>query len=226
MISYQAPDLCQGADHDLLLIMGEIIFPGFVRRHEGENRLRLWVEGSATDGTSRTTTAVKFQTLLGALRAWRSVAGQLRDEALAGLGQGAARDVHGNQWVMGGTANWYRIVGGEDRIFAKNAAVAIGTSQNLRNALWLNGRTNRTGADFYMIYEYALRDLGGQEGITAALNISGNQQTKLRQSANNLSPLDGGRHVSEQKQAPWTLAEQQAFSADLLRRWIARLSRR
>jgi hypothetical protein len=182
------------------------------------------VEGTATDGTSRTTAAVQFQTLLGVLRAWRSVAGQLREEQLAGLGWGAARDAHGNQWVVLGTAMAYGIAGGEDRIYAENAAVAIDASQNLRNALWLNGRANRTAADFYMIHEYAMRDFGGEKGITAALGISGNQQKRLTQSANNLSPLDGGRHVSDHKQAPWTLEEQQEFAADMLRRWITHLT--
>ncbi len=153
VISYKAPELCQGADEDLLLAMGEIIFPGFVSRHESENGLRLWVEGSATDGTSRTTATVQFQTLLGVLRAWRSVAGQLHEEQLAGLGQGAARRADGNQWVSLGAVNVYAISGGEDRIFAESAAVALDASQNLRNALWLNGRANRTAADFYMIHD-------------------------------------------------------------------------
>ncbi len=226
MISYTAPELCQRADEDLLLVMGDIIFPGFVRRHDGENGLRLWVEGSATDGTSRTTAAVQFQTLLGVLRAWRPVAGQLPKEQLGGLGQGAARDASGNQWVTVGPAVAYVIVGGEDHIYAENAAVAIDASQSLRNALWLNGRTNRTAADFYMIHEYAMRDFGGETGITMTLGISGKQQARLQQSANNLSPLDGGRHVAEHSQAPWSLEEQQRFVADMLRRWIAHLARR
>jgi hypothetical protein len=103
--------------------------------------------------------------------------------------------------------------------------LAIDTSQNIRNALWLNGRANRTAADFYMIHEYAMRDLGGKKGIAAELGIPDNQQERLTQSANNLSPLEGGRHVNEQKPAPWILEEQQEFSADMLRRWISHHSR-
>jgi hypothetical protein len=75
MVSVSAPELVQGADEDLLLAMGDIIFPGFVKRREGENGLCLWVEGNAKDGACRTTAAVQFQTLLGVLRAWPSVAG-------------------------------------------------------------------------------------------------------------------------------------------------------
>ena len=41
--------------------------------------------------------------------------------------------------------------------------------------IWLNGRPNRTASDFYMIHEYAARDLGGARGITAALGITGNK---------------------------------------------------
>ena len=116
------------------------------------------------------------------------------------------------------------IVGGEDHLFAQQAAIAIDRSQNLRNALWLNGRANRTAADFYMIHEYAERDLGGEQGITAALGISANEQERLTRSANNLSPLEGGRHVAERSRALWTLEEQREFAAELLRRWIRHLA--
>jgi hypothetical protein len=224
MISFPAPELVQGADEDLLLAMGDIIFPGFVKRREGENGLRLWVEGTATDGASRTTGAVQFQTLLGVLRAWRSVAGQLLEEQRAGLGSGAAQDAQGTQWINLEPANLYVIADDEDRTFAENAARAIGASQNLRNALWLNGRPNRTAADFYMIHEYAARDLGGVKGITAALGITRNQQQRLTQSANNLSPMNGGRHIGEHNRAPWTLEQQREFAAELLRRWILHLA--
>jgi hypothetical protein len=59
-----------------------------------------------------------------------------------------------------------------------------------------------------MIHEYAARDLGGARGITAALGITGNQQARLAQSANNLSPMDGGRHVGEHKKTPQLRAEE------------------
>jgi hypothetical protein len=150
----------------------------------------------------------------------------LREEQLAGLGQGAARDPAGKQWVMAGTVMAYGIAGDEDGIHAERAAAAIDASQNVRNAFWLNGRPNRTATDFYMIHKYAKRDFGGEKGMAAALGISASQQRTLRQSANNLSPLDGGRHVHEQKDDPWTLEDLQEFTADLLRRWIACLSAR
>jgi hypothetical protein len=221
VISYKAADLCQGADEDLLLVMGDIVFPGLVSRRDGENGLWLSVNGTTPDERSRNKAEAQFRTLLGVLRAWRSVAGELVDERRGGLGQGAARDAQGNQWLSVGPAIAYAIVGGEDRSYAENAASAIKASPHLRNALWLNGRTNRTAADFYMIYDYAKRDLDGSKGITARLGISGNQQGDFTQSANHLSPLEGGRHLKPQLAAPWTLAEQQEFIADMLRRWIA-----
>jgi hypothetical protein len=165
-----------GADEELLLVMGDIIFPGLVQRQEDGNGLRLWVEGTARDGSSRKTAAVKFQTLLGVLRAWRYSARQLREEQLSGLGEGAARSTDGTQSLGIGPATEYRIDHGEDRNYAERAAAAIDASQNLRNALWLNGRTNRTAADFYMIHEYAMHDFDGKKGITEALGISRNRQ--------------------------------------------------
>lgn len=204
--------------------MGAVIFPGFARRNGGENGLRLWVDAAQPSDEARSAATAWFQTLLGVLRSWRSIAGQLREEQLAGLGPGSVRDEAGNRWVSVGTVLGHGIVGGEDHFFAKQAAIAIDRSQNLRNALWLNGRANRTAADFYMIHEYAERDLGGEQGITAALGISANEQERLTRSANNLSPLEGGRHVAERSRAPWTLEEQREFAAELLRRWIRHLA--
>jgi hypothetical protein len=37
-------------------------------------------------------------------------------------------------------------------------------SQNLLNALWLNGRPNRTGADYFMIHEFAVAEFQGKKG--------------------------------------------------------------
>jgi hypothetical protein len=226
VISFKAPDLCQGADEDLLVGMGEIVFPGFVTRHQGENGLRLWVDGTAPYDASRTKAVAQFQTLLGVLRAWRSGAGQLVEEARGGLGQGGAtRDSDGRQWITVGPAIVYTIVGGDDRRYAEEVSLAINKSQDLRVALWLNGQTNRTAAELYMIYGCAHRDLGGQTGITAKLGISRNQQETFTRSANNLSPLEGGRHVEQHRQAPWTLVEQQEFTDGMLRRWISYLAR-
>ena len=45
MISFPAPALCRGSDEDLLVAIGDVAKPGFVKRHPMENGLRLWVEG-------------------------------------------------------------------------------------------------------------------------------------------------------------------------------------
>jgi hypothetical protein len=219
-ISFPAPALCQAGDEDLLVAIGGIVYPGFVRRPPNENGLRLWVEGDPSDPEPRALATAMFQTLLGALRAFRTEAGELREEQLAGLGAGSVRDEAGNQWVGVGTARVFTTFGGEVEAFAADVRDAIAYSQGLRNALWLNGRPGRTGADYYMIHEYALGDLGGKKGVRDALGISADAQEKLRASANNLSPLEGGRHAKGTGSAGWGLQEQQALTADLLKRWI------
>jgi hypothetical protein len=199
LISFPAPALCQGGDEDLLVAIGDIVYPGFVRRPSGENGLRLWVQGDPADPESRALATAMFQTLLGALRAFRAEAGELREELLAGLGAGSVRDEAGNQWVGVGTVRVFATFGGEVEAFATGVRAAIYKSQGLRNALWLNGRLGRTAADYYMIHEYAQADLGGAKGVRDALGISGNAQEMLTRSANNLSPLEGG--------AGWTMCE-------------------
>lgn len=61
MISFPAPALCQGADEDLLLEIGSIMFPGCIRRWPGENGLRLWVEGKPTDQAAGAEALARFQ---------------------------------------------------------------------------------------------------------------------------------------------------------------------
>lgn len=214
-----APPLCQGGDEDLLVAIGEIVYPGFVRRPSGENGLRLWVEGDPGGPASRALATAMFQTLLGALRAFRADAGELREERLAGLGAGSVRDETGNQWVGVGTVRVFATFGGEVESFATDVRAAIAKSQGLRNALWLNGRLGRTAADYHMIHEYAQVDLGGTKGVREALGISVNAQERLTALANNLSPLEGGRHATGTGSASWSLKEQ-PFTADLLMRWI------
>jgi hypothetical protein len=221
VISFKAPDLCQGADEDLLLVMGDIIDPGFLRRQEGESGLWRCVEGTAPDDASRADADARFRILLGVLRAWRFGAGELADERRGGMGQGgAARDAEGRQWIVVGPARIYVIPGGEDRSYARKAKAAIDQSEELRKALQLNGRANRDAAELYSIYEFAKRDLGGKEGIEAKLDISPTEQKKFTQSANWLPAEDGGRHVGDQKLTPWTLTQQEEFVTDLLQRWI------
>ena len=65
--------------------MGAIIFPGFVERNTGANGLRLKLEGDYKDDSLLKTAADQFQTLIGALRAWRPLAGQRVDEVRPGI---------------------------------------------------------------------------------------------------------------------------------------------
>lgn len=219
-ISFPAPTLCQGGDEELLLAIGGTVYPGVVRRHPDANGLRLWVDGDPSDDSSRAAATATFQILLGALRAFRVGAGQLRDEALAGLRAGSVRDEAGNQWVMVGPVRVFATFGGEVESFATQVRDAIANSEPLENALRINGRTGRTAADYYVIYEYAERDLGGTKGIRDTLDIGANAQEKLTGSANNLTPLEGGRHAHGTGSPRWNLQEQDAFVADFLGRWI------
>ncbi|NMI00160.1 hypothetical protein [Pseudonocardia acidicola] len=221
MISFPAPALCQGADEDLLIEIGGVVFPGCIKRSQGENGLRLWVEGGPTDPAVRIDALAKFQTVLGVLRAWRSGAGERRDEMRAGLGDGPVRDEDGNQWILAGSTISYGIMGGEIEKLAAGARLGLDASQNLRNALWLNGRLDQTAADFYMIHEYAEEEFGGTRGITDVLGLSGKSQSSLTKSANSLSPLAGGRHAKADAVAAMTLDEQCEYVAELLRLWIA-----
>jgi hypothetical protein len=204
------------ADEDLLLVIGNTIFPGFVERPEHGNGLRLWVEGDPRDEGPRVLATSRYQTVLGA--------GQLQTEHLARLGQGSVRDESGNQWLAVGPAVLYLTSGGEVEDFATAACAALGGSPEIGNALRLNGRADRTAADYYMIHEYAQKALGGAKGVRDALGIGLNDQARLTSSANNLSPLEGGRHANDGTEdggpSRWNLGRQREFCADLLRRWI------
>ncbi len=111
-------------------------------------------------------------------------------------------------------------MGGEIEHFAATARDAFKRSKALGNALWLNGRTGRTAADYYMIHEYACAEFVNEKGVTEALGVSGNDQQRLRASANNLSPLHGGRHAQLDGPVPWNMERQREFCAELLRRWM------
>lgn len=221
MMAYiPAPALCQGADEDLIIEMGTIIFPGFVERTPGANGLRLKLEGNYRDDSLLKTAADQFQVLLGVLRAWRPLAGQRVDEVRPGIGTGSIRDDHGNQVVMVRSVIEYTIFGSEVEVYAREAKLASERSPQLRNALWLNGRRDRNAADFYMVYEYAEDDLGGRKAIVEALGASDNDITRLRNSANNLAPTDGGRHAKGSGIVEWGVKSQMEFVAGFLRRWI------
>jgi len=161
-----------------------------------------------------------FQTLLGVLRSWRTAAGELQIERLDGLGAGPVRDEGGNQWLSVGPAIAHIRMGGEIEHFAEMARDALKRSDALGNALWLNGRAGRSAADYYMIHEYACAEFVHRKGVTEALGVSGNDQERLRASANNLSPLHGGRHAQSDGPVPWNLERQREFCAGLLRRWM------
>lgn len=136
MVAYiPAPELCQYADEDLLIEMGAIIFPGFVARRPRGNGLRLRLEGDYTDESLLQTAADRFQILLGALRAWRPLAGQRVDEVRPGIGPGSIRSEHGNQIVNIQPAIEYIKFDSEIKEYANAAKLALERSSHLRNAL-------------------------------------------------------------------------------------------
>jgi hypothetical protein len=220
VISFPAPVLCQFADEELLIEIGSTIFPSCIKRWRGENGLRIWVEGDPSDLAAGAEALARFQIVLGVLRAWRPIAGELCDERRTGLGERSVRDEAGNQWVTIGPAIDYRIAGGEIEKLAASATRSISASQNLRGALQLNGRANRTAAEFYMIYEYAKDEFGGPKGIRTALGLSLRSQSRLTSAANRLSPLLGGRHVRGSEGEAMGLDEQRESVAQLLLRWM------
>jgi hypothetical protein len=221
MVAYfPAPALCQMADEDLLIEMGAIIFPDFVQRVPGANGLRLRLEGDYRDDSLLKTAADRFQILLGILRSWRPVAGQRVDEIRPGIGPGSIRDEHGNQLVKAESAIMYVIAGSEVEAYARDVKAGLQRSPYLHNALWLHGRRDRNSADFYMIYEYAEEDLKGRKAIVETLGVTDSDITRLRSSANNLAPSDGGRHAKGTGTAEWSLDDQREFIAGFLKRWI------
>ena len=219
-----APELCQGADEDILIEMGKYICEGLVDRMPNANGLRLRVAGDFMDPALLELAANEFQVLLGALRAWRPIAGERRDEVRPGIGAGSVRDEKGNQVVHVGTAIMYRTSDEEIIEYAGNIAAALNRSPFLRNALWLNGRRDRNSADYYMVDEYAETDLGGRANLSKVLDVSMSDIAKLRQSANNLCPTEGGRHTTGSVNPHWGLDSQRDFIAKLLRNWISHLA--
>ena len=218
--TYQAIALCQRADEDLIVEMAEIVFPDFVHRNQNANGLRLRVVGDFGDERTLQFAADQFQILLGILRAWRPGAGQRADEFRPGIGKGAIQDEHVNQVLMVGSVISHRRMGGEVELYANQAKIALESSSHLRDALWLYGRRDRNAADFYMIYEFAKKEFSGPKGITAALGISKNDMDRLKQSANNLAPIYGGRHAKTTGPAPWDVEDQQKFISTFLTKWI------
>ena len=219
-----APVLCQGTDEDVLLEMGNVICNGLVDRILKENGLKLRVPGDYLDPTLLEIAANEFQVLLGIIRAWKSIAGERRDEVRPGVGSGSIHDESGNQVVHVGSVISYRASYEEIQQFAAQASVALNKSQSLRNAIWLNGRRDRNAADYYMMYEYAVAEFGGGANISSTLDVPVAEISRFRQSANNLCPTMGGRHAGSEATPHWRLELQREFIAALLRKWIFHLA--
>ena len=64
--------MCQGHDEDLVIEIGEVLFPGLVARWSLENGFRLWVDGDPHDPDTSDQARAMFQTALGVLPAWKS----------------------------------------------------------------------------------------------------------------------------------------------------------
>ena len=73
-----------------------------------------------------------------------------------------------------------------------------------------------------MIHEYAVQEFGGTKGVRDALGLSVTSQDRLTSAANNLSPLEGGRHAGGSSAPAMTLDEQSEYVAELMRLWIGR----
>jgi len=222
MFAYAVPDLAQGADVDLVVSIGNVLFPETfeLTRHDG--RVRVWAESesSAPDVDGRQRAQDKFQIALGVLRAWKRDAGELSEEARFRLGQGSAMDAAGNQWVAINTAIAYFHPEEAEQLAAR-ARARLDESAHLADALWLFGRASRTASDFYMIHQLASMEFGAKKGVAEALAISVNSQDALTSSASNLSPLEGGRKARRTGTVVWDLSHQRDFTAELLRAWIA-----
>lgn len=219
-----APKLCQGSDENLLIEMGETIFDGLVDRMPEGNGLRLRIPGDYMDSALLDEVANEFQILLGALRAWKPIAGERRDEVRPGVDFGSIRDENGNQVVHLGGIISHTVASDEIPKFSKQVCAALNHSQLLRNALWLNGRRDRNSADYFMIYEYSKTEFGSEANISRALVVPARDLVRLRNSANNLCPTQGGRHAGCRTDPEWGLSSQRQFTATLLKRWISHLA--
>jgi hypothetical protein len=222
---FPAPMMRQGADETILLQMARIVFPGFLIRNPAGNGLWLQLDGDYKDPSLQKLAADQFQILLGALRAWRPLAGQREDEVEPGMGSGSIRDEHGNQLIRIGPALEYATAVDEVPSYSNRVQIATSRSPQLRNALWLHGRRDRNAADVYMVYEYAEQDFHGRNAVVAALGVTLKQVRTLRASANNLAPLSGGRHAGTKGKVEWDLDAQLVFIAEFVRKWITHRSK-
>lgn len=202
------------------MTIADVLYPGLLHNDDNDGGLRLWIGGSLADDLQEKEqlTRQQFDEALGVLRASKFGRGEVQDK----VARSPAWDSKGNVVVRVGTVKAYVRFGDEEAEFARRAKGSAVRSHRLRSALILHGKANRTAADFYNIYEYAEDEFGGEAQVRKALGISRRKQRLFRAAANNLSPLDGGRHAANTnpgavRMTPVDLAE---FAADLLRSWI------
>lgn len=238
MIRCKAPEMCSGDDEDLLITAGAVMYDGVIERAPGENGLWVRTEFERSDlsdirgnldmSRAQALGMLRFQHILGTLRAWRADFGVLREEWFREWGYGSFVDREDNARIrnVSPATIWYTPQ--EEIIhFLWLAALASKASRNLKHALMLNGRTGRTSADYYMIYELAELDFKRQPSFLAKkLKISEREFNDVKLSCCNLPPLEGGRHAGQKYGAIYNLKEIQARNSGLLSSWIAHCTRR
>lgn len=234
MILCLAPDLCSGDEADLVVEAGQVLAEGAVVNRIHDDGLRVRVGYDLTDlqddngrydfNPAQREAMEIFQLCLGALRTWRPDFGTLREEARRANGYGSFVEEETGARVLGiGPAIDYSGSdhGGRAELLQQISATAHpGTI--LHNALVLNGRTARSAADYYMIFEYAVMEFGQPSKIAKLLGIYEIDLTALRDSSCNISPFEGGRHAEMKTPSKITLdlAGIQRTAAQLLRAWI------
>lgn len=216
---YTARELCQHDDQRFLARLSDTIFPGFLVIDATSGELRMRSACEQPDSSDRAQAEAQFDVLLGVLRTWRAAAGELRVEQDRRLG-GVARDANCNQYVSVGPAIAYRVHGTELDDFVGLAARALLVDPQLRAALALFGQPHLTTRELYLVYEHAEHSFGSPKAIAEATCISGKSRDRFTQSANNLAPESGGRHIGQNRRIPLDLDQQRNWIRDLLLRWI------
>jgi hypothetical protein len=233
MISYPASALTQFADEELVIEAGAVLDPDLVKRRQGENGHRLWVEGVAGEAAADEAFR-RFRVLLGVVRTWNPLAGELVVEREAALGSGPARDGSGNQTIHVGTARVYVRIPGDLEGFAQQTRDAMIRHGRLRQALGVYGNANRNAADYFNIGELCAADFGRQSiavsDVAEWLAIPLDELRLFVWSANNRSATGGGRHALQARidrppvpgAGVWSLEEMRDFVGRVLRSWIQR----
>ncbi|OZM80161.1 hypothetical protein [Pseudonocardia sp. MH-G8] len=241
--AFPAPHLVQHVDEEALLAIAGAISPGTLQRETwNPSGIYVWIDGHPTGVESRRAAASQHQLMLCVLRAFAADAGQLADELLTGLGPGTSRNRAGDQWAEMASVDGRGHDRAELGVFARRARNGITASAHLESALILNGRPNRSSADYFMTHEYAtfefasaaeihdfalipgggtkIRGGGALARIQTELGFPATGQQTFKNSANSWPALQGGRHAEERHPAAMDLDQQRKFAADLLRRWV------